>query len=327
MNTDTEHEKSASTKQASSSPASRWPAHRIIHICSLALAVGAIALLTLAARGPSTRSEHSGMPGMDHGAMAMPSTAAQGTPVMSGMAGMATGEGLTAERDGYRLDSAATSLPAGQAVTYPFTVTGPDGRSVTDFAELQTKRMHFYAVRSDLTGYQHLHPTMAPDGTWTADLAALDPGNWRLYASFTPNTGPRKGREFVLSRTLTVPGQATPVPLPAVTDSTTADGYTVAVQGELTAGTPAPLTVTISKDGRPVTDLQPYLDSFAHLSIIHEDDQALAHLHPVTPVNADHGGPTLTFYALLGEPGNWRAYLQFKTAGQLHTAAITLHVT
>ncbi|MFE5586625.1 hypothetical protein [Kitasatospora sp. NPDC056531] len=270
------------------------------------------------------------MSGMDHGVMAMPSMASTGMPGMPGMAGMpatATGEGLAAERDGYRLDSAATSLPAGQAVTYPFTITGPDGRPVTDFAEVQTKQLHFYAIRSDLTGYQHLHPTMAPDGTWTADLAPLEPGNWRLYASFTPNTGPRKGSEFVLSRTVTVPGQATAVPLPAATDSTTADGYTVAVRGELTAGTPAPLIVTISKDGRPVTDLQLYLDSYAHLSIVHEGDQALAHLHPVTPVNADHGGPTLTFYALLGEPGNWRSYLQFQTAGQLHTAALTLHVT
>ncbi|MFJ9844302.1 hypothetical protein ACIRYZ_28365 [Kitasatospora sp. NPDC101155] len=333
MNTGTEHEKSASPEQGSPSSTNRWPAHRILYACSLALAVCAIALLTLAARGPSTQAGQPGMPGMDHGAMHMSGTAPSGMPAMPGMPGMSgtpgmsPGDGLATERDGYRLDSAATSLPAGQAVTYPFTVTGPDGRPVTDFADVQTKRLHFYAIRSDLTGYQHLHPTMAPDGTWTADLAALEPGDWRLYASFTPNTGPHKGREFVLSRTVTVPGQATAVPLPAATDSTTVDGYTVAVRGELTAGTPAPLTVTISKDGQPVTDLQPYLDSYAHLSIFHEGDQALAHLHPVTPVNADHGGPTLTLYALLGEPGNWRAYLQFQTAGQLHTAALTLHVT
>ncbi|MQS16930.1 hypothetical protein F7Q99_33265 [Streptomyces kaniharaensis] len=247
-------------------------------------------------------------------------------PGMPGMAGMTTGDGLAAERDGYRLDSSATSLPAGRAASYPFTITGPDGRPVTDFAEVQTKRLHFYAIRSDLTGYQHVHPTMAADGTWTTDLAALEPGNWRLYAEFTPNTGPRKGSELVLSRTVTVPGEATAVPLPAAADSTTADGYTVDVRGELTAGTPGPLIVTISKDGQPVTDLQPYLGSYAHLSIIHEGDQALAHLHPVTPATAEHGGPSLTFYALLGEPGNWRVFLQFQTGGQLHTAVLTRHV-
>ncbi|MBP0450677.1 hypothetical protein J5Y04_14145 [Kitasatospora sp. RG8] len=86
------------------------------------------------------------------------------------------------------------------------------------------------------------------------------------------------------------------------------------------------LVATISQDGRPVTDLQPYLDSYAHLSAFHEGDQALAHLHPANPVNGDHGGHTLSFRALLAEPGDWRVFLQFQTAGQLHTAELTLHV-
>lgn len=266
------------------------------------------------------------MPGMDHAAMASPGAASSATPRMPGMPGMAAGEGLAAELDGYRLDSPVVGLPSGQAVSYPFTITGPDGRPITDFAVAQTKKLHFYAIRSDLTGYQHLHPTMADDGTWTTDLAALDPGNWRLYAAFTPNTGPHKGSEFVLSRSVTVSGEAAAAPLPAAADSTTVDGYTVAVHGEPMAGMAHKVTATISKDGRPVTDLQPYLDSYAHLSAFHEGDQALAHLHPLNVVDGDHGGPTLTFHAVLGKPGNWRVFLQFQTAGQLHTAVLTMHV-
>ncbi|MFE4603261.1 hypothetical protein ACFRKE_20675 [Kitasatospora indigofera] len=306
--------------------------HRLLQLCSLTLAAGAVGLLALAACGSSPGPDHAthsgmpamaGMPGMDHGATATPGAAPPGG---SGTAGMTTDAGLPAEGDGYRLDSPAGDLRAGRPASYPFTITGPDGRAVTDFAEVQTEKLHFYAIRADLTGYQHLHPTMAADGTWTADPAALDPGDWRLYASFTPNTGPRKGKEFVLGRTLTVPGTATSVPLPAVGDSATVDGCTATVQGELTAGRAGPLTVTFSRDGRPITDLQPYLDSYAHLSAFHEGDQALAHLHPITPVTGDHGGPALTFYALLGKPGNWRVFLQFRTAGQLHTAEFTLHV-
>lgn len=37
--------------------------------------------------------------------------------------------------------------------------------------------MRFYLVRSDLTGYQHVHPTMAAGGVWTA------PGSYHVYAS------------------------------------------------------------------------------------------------------------------------------------------------
>ncbi|MER5638437.1 hypothetical protein ABT095_15935 [Kitasatospora sp. NPDC002227] len=181
-------------------------------------------------------------------------------------------------------------------------------------------------MRADLSGFQHLHPTMTADGIWTAPLAALRPGNWRIYTQLTPADGPGKGTMMVLSRPLTVPGQADTTPLPAATGSTTVDGYTVTVEGQPTAGQAAPLKVTVSKDGKPVTDLQPYLDTYAHLTAFHAGDMAFAHLHPQTPVTSGTGGPTLPFHAELPKAGDWRLFLQFQTGGTLHTAALTLKV-
>ncbi|WP_405008210.1 FixH family protein [Kitasatospora purpeofusca] len=259
-----------------------------------------------------------------------------GTAGMAGMAGMPGADhpagdsqdlaaaGLAAERNGYRLDLADPGPTAGRATDLRFTVAGPDGSPVTDFAVHQTKKLHFYAIRNDLTGFQHLHPDLAGDGTWTAALAALAPGTWRLYADFVPNTGPHAA-ELVLSRTVTVPGEAAPVPLPAPGDTATADGYTVTLTARPTAGAHR-LTAVVSRDGRPVGDLQPYLDAYAHLSAFHEGDLAMAHLHPAGTVDGDHGGPELTFQALFPEPGNWRVFLQFRTSGQLHTVALTLRV-
>ena len=43
-------------------------------------------------------------------------------------------------------------------------------------------------------------------------------------------------------------------------------------------------------------------------------------------MNGDHGGPTLSFEAMLSQAGNWRLFLQFQTGGVLHTAEITLSV-
>ncbi|MFD9684765.1 hypothetical protein ACFWXO_03275 [Kitasatospora sp. NPDC059088] len=245
-------------------------------------------------------------------------------PVAAAATSPVPARGLAAEQDGYRLSTATCGVPAGRPTAFRFTVTGPGGAPVTDFAVHQTEKLHFYAIRSDLTGFQHLHPEMAEDGTWTADLAALTPGSWRLYADFIPNTGAHAA-ELVLSRTVTVPGPAVPVPLPTPSDTTTVDGYTVSLHARPMSGAHQ-LTATVSRDGRPVTDLQPYLDAYAHLSAFHEGDQALAHLHPADAVDGDHGGPTLTFHALLPEPGNWRVFLQFQAAGQLHTAQLTLHV-
>jgi hypothetical protein len=92
------------------------------------------------------------------------------------------------------------------------------------------------------------------------------------------------------------------------------------------AGMEHPLTVTVSRDGKPVTDLQPYLDSYAHLTAFHAGDLAFAHLHPAGAVDGDRGGPTMTFHAELPRSGDWRLFLQFQTAGRLHTAALTLAV-
>ncbi|MFF3068952.1 hypothetical protein ACFVSN_01950 [Kitasatospora sp. NPDC057904] len=260
-----------------------------------------------AAAAPAMADGMAGMPGMT-GTAPAPAAAQAAAPA----------RGLASEQDGYRLALETTAAPV------RFTITGPDGAPVTDLTVHQTKRLHFYAIRTDLTGFQHLHPEQAPDGSWTADLAPLAPGSWRLYADFIPNTGPHSP-EYVLSRTVTVPGEAAPVPLPAPAERTTVDGYTVTLHAQPMAGA-YQLTASFEKDGRPVTDLQPYLDSYAHLSAFHEGDQALAHLHPANAVTGDNGGPTLTFQAMLPEPGDWRVFLQFQTAGQVHTAELTLRV-
>nr|BFD87093.1 hypothetical protein StreXyl84_64940 [Streptomyces sp. Xyl84] len=295
---------------------------------TLAAAGAAAALaLTLAACGSSRDS--SSMPGMDHGTRSSVASSPSATASMGDMPGMdhmATGNGLSDTQDGYRLTSSDQSLTPGKQTVYRFTVTGPDGKPVTGFAVDQTERMHFYAIRSDLTGFQHIHPAMAADGTWSAGLASLTPGSWRMFASFTPDSGAGKGRDFVLSRTVTVPGQAAEMTLPAAAGSTQADGYTVTVKGKLMAGMAHPLTVSVSKDGKPVTDLQPYLDTYAHLTAFHEGDAAFAHLHPTTKANGNHGGPYLSFHAELPTAGNWRLFLQFQTGGMLHTAALTLRV-
>ncbi|MET7647943.1 hypothetical protein ABZS83_30805 [Streptomyces sp. NPDC005426] len=295
---------------------------------ALAAAGTAAALaLTLAACGSSNDSSSS-MPGMDHGTKPSTSASASTSPSMGGMPGMdhmAAGNGLTDNKDGYRLTSKDTTLTAGRQAPYRFTVTGPDGKPVTAFALDQTKRMHFYAIRSDLTGFQHIHPTMAADGTWTADLDALAPGSWRMFASFTPDSGAGKGTAFVLSRTATAPGTAAKTPLPAAAKTAEVDGYTVTVKGDPMAGMEHPMTVTVTKDGKPVTDLQPYLGTYAHLTAFHEGDTAFAHLHPTTKVNGDHGGPELSFDAELPTSGNWRLFLQFQTGGTPHTAALTLN--
>ena len=270
----------------------------------------------------STSSGTSGMAGMSASASAS----------TSGMAGMNepmySGDGLAATASGFTLvpSSTASSLPSGQAVSLSFRITDSSGMALTSYQDDQTKPMHFYTVRSDLAGFQHVHPTMAADGTWTARLAAMEPGTYRAYASFITKTSGGMATALVLSKQFTVAGMAMTTTLPAASASTQVDGYTVTLSGDLMAGMEHTLTATVTRNGAPVTDLQPYLDTYAHLTAFHEGDLAFAHLHPQGAVNGDHGGPTLTFDAQMAKSGNYRLFLQFQTGGVLHTAAITLHV-
>ena len=146
-------------------------------------ALALIATLTLGSAACGKNSS-TGMPGMDHGS-AMPSS-----PSMGGMPGMdademPAGDGLAATMSGLTFAPATRSVPAGKPQPFAFQIRGGDGKPVMNFANDQTKLMHFYLIRSDLTGFQHLHPEMAADGTWTATPAALKPGTYRYSSDRT----------------------------------------------------------------------------------------------------------------------------------------------
>jgi hypothetical protein len=217
---------------------------------------------------------------------------------------------------------------AGAKATFAFAIQDSMGMPVKDYADDQTKLMHFYLIRADLTGFQHTHPTMAGDGTWSAAVQPLEAGSWRAYASFIAKDASGKQVPLVLSTPVTVgTGSGATQPLPAAAKTTQVDGYTLTLGGEsMMANMTHTLSVTVTKDGKPVTDLQPYLATYAHLTAFHQGDLAFTHLHPQGEANGDHGGPTLTFQAMLGKAGNWRLFIQFQTAGALHTAAVTLTV-
>lgn len=289
---------------------------------ALILGMTAATGLLAAACGTATTSSSS-MSDMGHGTMSTPSS----MPGMSGMDDMPTGDGLSAESAGFRFAPTTTTVPSGPPTSFQFRITDTSGKPVTAFEPDQTKLMHFYLIRSDLTGFQHIHPTMAGDGTWTAPLAAAEPGSYRAYASFITKDATGKAVPLVLSQPVTVPGTPTITPLPAASTTTQVDGYTLTLAtDQLMAGMSHELTVTVSQNGAPFTDLQPYLDTYAHLTAFHEGDLSFAHLHPHGTVNGDHGGPAMTFEAMLPKPGQWRLFIQFQTAGALHTAAVTVTV-
>jgi hypothetical protein len=183
--------------------------------------------------------------------------------------------GLASSLRGYALVPADPTLNVGTPTDFSFRIIGPNGAPVTAFDEEHTKRLHLIVVRRDTTGFQHLHPVMTADGTWRVPLTVPTAGSYRAFADFTPTgAGP-----LTLGVDLAAAGEQTPVRhQPARTAQL--DGYQVQLEGELVPGAASPLTLTVSRAGVPVTDLQPYLGAYGHLVALREGDLAYLHVHP-----------------------------------------------
>jgi hypothetical protein len=230
--------------------------------------------------------------------------------------------GLQVAEDGYRLTPVSTVLPVGAAAPFTFRITGPDGRPVTAYRPTHDKDLHLIAVRRDLTDFQHVHPTMAADGTWSVPLAAGAAGQYRVFADFQPAA---RAEALTLGVDVPAPGDYRPTPLPAPNRTATVDGYTVTLAGDLVPGSASKLTLTVTRGGAPVTDLEPYLAAYGHLVALRDGDLAYLHVHPDgTPGDGrTAAGPAITFHAEVPSPGAYRLFLDFQHRGTVRTAAFT----
>jgi hypothetical protein len=165
-----------------------------------------------------------------------------------------------------------------------------------------------------MTGFQHLHPEMRADGTWSAPVTLPEAGSYRLFADFS-----RDGEAMTLASDLRVDGDADLKPLPAPQPTAVSDGgYDVGLDSTgATAGEEADLRFTITRDSRPI-ETEPYLGAGGHLVALREGDMAFLHVHP----NDDGVG----FAATFPTPGRYRLFLQFKHEGRVQTVAFTQEV-
>jgi hypothetical protein len=230
-------------------------------------------------------------------------------------------KGLMVSQDGYSFRLERPTVGSGAGVPVSFTIEGPDCQVVTDYDVEHEKELHLIAVRRDFTGFQHVHPERTEDGTWSTALD-LTSGQWRLFADFKAAGGPA----VTLGNDLAVRGAYRPVEPPRDTLTARVDGYTVALDGDLTPGQEARLTLTVSRDGEPVTDLEPYLGAYGHLVALRAGDLAYLHVHPEgSPDDGEtQPGPEVVFFTEVPSSDRYHLYLDFKHEGQVRTAAFTV---
>ncbi|MEV4493631.1 hypothetical protein AB0K04_26375 [Micromonospora coxensis] len=292
----------------------------------LALTVGGLVLAVLLGFGLGRANPKPATPGGTGVAAAATGehTHAPGTGAhdhgTGGDAATAAG-GLSVTSSGYTLTPSAGDHVAGRAGEFRFRIHDDRRRAVTRFAVVHDKPMHLIVVRRDLTGYQHLHPTMAADGTWSVPLTLAQPGVWRAYADFVAVADDGRQTPVTLGVDLTASGGYAPRPLPAPATTTTVDGFTVGYQGVPEVGKALPVRFRVGQGDAPAV-LERYLGAYGHLVALREGDLGYLHVHP-EPTSA---GDTVTFWVTAPGPGRYRMYLDFQVAGVVRTAEFTVTV-
>ncbi|WP_406095485.1 hypothetical protein [Streptomyces sp. NBC_01013] len=259
------------------------------------------------------------------------STAAPSDPASPGGEGASGGAGhlpggLQISERGYTLSLGDSYVTAGSPVDLRFRILGAGGKPVIAYQPAHGKELHLIVAPRDLSTFQHLHPTRGSDGTWQALAALPAAGEYRVFADFTP-AGASQG--LTLGADLHAAGDLRPVPPAATGRTVTVDGYRVTLAGDLTPGRSTRLSLAIAKDGRPVTDLQPYLGAYGHLVALRAGDLAYLHVHPDgEPGDAGTApGPDVTFTTTAPSRGAYRLFLDFRHGGVVRTAAFTVNAT
>lgn len=232
--------------------------------------------------------------------------------------------GLTDSAHGYTLVLADPIAASGDR-TLRFRIEDGAGRPVTRYTAEHDKDLHLIVVRRDMAGYRHLHPTLGADGTWSTPLDLSGAGDYRVFADFVT----ADGTPLTLGTDLRVAGNYTPRPLPAPATTATTGDYTVEMSGGLAPGAHTDATFTVTRDGEPVTDLQPYLGAYGHLVALRTADLGYLHVHPAghpgdgtTPA-----GPGVTFAVTAPGAGDYRLYFEFRHDGAVRRAEFTVPVT
>lgn len=233
-------------------------------------------------------------------------------------------KGLAISIDGFVLSPIDAPTAVDEAGTLSFRIEDAAGDAVTEYTTAHDRDLHLIIVRSDGSRFQHVHPDLDEStGTWSLPWEWSEAGTYRVFADFTPAGADASG--LTLSRTVQVAGEFTPVVAePSRIDEV--DGFTVSLDGDLVAGSSSDLAITVSRDGQPVTGLEPYLGAFGHLVALRDGDLAFLHVHAEgdEPPQGETAGPEIGFVAEAPTAGRYLLYLDFQVDGAVHTAEFVL---
>jgi hypothetical protein len=235
-------------------------------------------------------------------------------------------------------------------VRITYDLKSKEGTPVTPDRLLVTheRLMHMIVVSRDLGYFSHLHPESAGGGSYTVTETLPAPGAYLLFNEFYTTDGKMQIERDVLTTEGAVVADADPAILQTLGTPVEVDGLTAVLTADARkirrrASTSFQLQVT--KDGSPVTDMEPFLGAPAHVVVMSADTKQFAHTHADVPGGAmsrdlsgasmggmsmpappSRFGPTLSFAHTFMQPGIYRLWVQFGYQGKVVTFPFNIEV-
>jgi len=185
-----------------------------------------------------------------------------------------------------------------------------------------------------LSFFDHVHPVRQDDGSFTLDYKFPHDGKFLLFANIMPRGQRAQVFRLPVSVNENSRAEAQPVVLSVSPAPAREVGpYHVEMIRQpraLVAEREAQLAFRLERDGKPVTDLTPYIGAMGHCVVISEDTQTYLHSHPQQFTSAlsseAKGGPEVSFHTVFPTPGRYKVWGQFKRGDELIVADFVVNV-
>lgn len=207
-------------------------------------------------------------------------------------------------------------------INLKFLLKNPDGSYVFDesLATIHTQKIHLIIVKNDLSNFYHLHPETG-DQFWTTQVTLNTPGLYQVYANYQIQDRP----EQVAYTELSVGTYEDTVNYPHITPELTSNEDGIVAHLSLNSNASENISIHLEKEGKPFTDLKPYMGAAGHFIILeHGKPQTFLHSHPQDIEIPSNG--ELNFSADFPESGTYTGFLQFLSQDKLYTLPFTFEV-
>jgi hypothetical protein len=210
--------------------------------------------------------------------------------------------------------------------------------------------MHLFIVSvPDMKGFWHLHPDQTQPGDFAQNLPIMPEGQYKLYADVVYHTGFPETQVATVNLP-SIAGEAMSGDdsgsfslVPAEKVAQLSNGYRMVWQHDdkpFKANQPYWFRFRVEdKNGKPATDLEPYMGMAGHAVFLSTDGNVFAHVHPSGSVSMaavnlaegrsakagmekmDHAAPSaeVSFPYGFPKPGDYRIFVQIKRAGKIET--------